>query len=125
MLNESAARLDRTFAALGDSTRRAILRRLARGEATVGDLAAPFSISPPAISRHLRVLEKAGLIVRRRDGKHRRCRLEPRALQNAVVWLGFYRRFWNESLDRLAEHLKSPTTERKSHGSDRPEREQN
>jgi len=88
MLNEQAARLDRTFTALCDSTRRAILRRLARGEATVGDLAAPFSISPPAISRHLRVQERAGLIVRRRRGHDHCCPFEPGYLQTVCERLG-------------------------------------
>jgi DNA-binding transcriptional ArsR family regulator len=104
-------RLDLTFAALADATRRAILARLATGEATVGELAAPFDISLPAISRHLKVLENASLIARRRDGQTRRCRLQPNALADAAEWLAFYRKFWGESLDRLAAHLA--TTERK------------
>lgn len=97
--------LDRTFAALADPTRRAILARLAEGEATVGELASPFAISLPAISRHLGVLEDAALIVRERDGQHRRCRLRPEALAAASEWLDFYRRFWSESFGRLAAHL--------------------
>jgi DNA-binding transcriptional ArsR family regulator len=97
--------LDLTFAALADPTRRAILHRLARGSATVGELASPFDISLPAISRHLRVLEDASLIVREREGQHRRCRLRPEALARASTWLEFYRRFWNESFDRLDAHL--------------------
>lgn len=100
--------LDLTFAALSDPTRRAILHRLAEGDATVGELAAPFAISLPAISRHLRVLEDASLIVRERDGQHRRCRLQPQALERANDWLAFYRRFWNASLDRLEAHLRKP-----------------
>jgi DNA-binding transcriptional ArsR family regulator len=98
--------LDHTFAALADPTRRAILGRLVAGEATVNELAAPFAISLPAISRHLKVLERASLILRIRDGQHRRCRLNPRALDQAVDWLAFHVGFWNESLDRLAEHIE-------------------
>ena len=113
--------LDLTFSALSDATRRAILARLALGEATVGELAEPFDISLPAISRHLRVLEEASLITRERQGQHRICRLDPRALATASEWLAFYRRFWSEGLDRLEEHLKrtaTETTEGPSHGRD-------
>jgi len=99
--------LDHTFNALSDPTRRAILARLAQGEATVGELARPFAISQPAISRHLKVLEKAALISNERRGKHRRCRLRPEALDGAAAWLEFHRRFWTGSLDRLDAHLKS------------------
>jgi DNA-binding transcriptional ArsR family regulator len=99
--------LDHTFGALADPTRRAILVRLARGEATVGELAAPFDISLPAVSRHLKVLERAALISNARTGKQRRCRLRPEALVSAQEWLDFNRRFWNGSLDRLASHLKN------------------
>ena len=99
--------LDHTFGALADPTRRAILVRLARGEATVGELAAPFDISLPAVSRHLKVLERAALISNERTGKQRRCRLRPEALVSAQEWLDFNRRFWNGSLDRLASHLKN------------------
>ena len=105
-LDRGAAALDRTFAALADPTRRAILARLGAGEATVGELAAPFAISLPAISRHLKVLEQASLIRRTRDGQHRRCRVNPATLEQAADWLAFHRRFWDESFDRLAEHLQ-------------------
>jgi len=98
--------LDLTFSALADPTRRAILARLARGEATVGQLAEPFSISPPAISRHLKVLEDAALISNERSGKHRICRLRPEALASAAEWIEFHRRFWTGSFDRLNAHLK-------------------
>jgi DNA-binding transcriptional ArsR family regulator len=98
--------LDVTFSALADATRRGILARLARGESTVGELARPYSISLPAISRHLRVLQSAALIVCERRGKHRVCRLEARCLSSATQWLEFYRKFWNESFDRLDDHLK-------------------
>jgi DNA-binding transcriptional ArsR family regulator len=97
--------LNLTFAALADPTRRAILARLAQGDAMVGDLAAPFDISLPAISRHLRVLEAASLITRERQGQHRRCRLRPEALHGASEWLEFYRRFWSGAFDRLDAHL--------------------
>src|ERR1700742_3957452 len=98
--------LDTTFAALSDPTRRAILARLATGEATVGELAEPFDISLPAISRHLKVLEEASLISNERQGKHRRCRLKPEALTSAAEWIDFNRRFWSGSFDRLNAHLK-------------------
>ena len=101
--------LDRTFAALADPVRRAILARLAGGDATVNELAKPFAISLPAISRHLKVLEKADLLIRIPDGQHRRCRLRPEKLAEAGNWIAFYRRFWEESFDRLAEHLKHIT----------------
>jgi DNA-binding transcriptional ArsR family regulator len=97
--------LSTTFAALADPTRRAILARLAAGEASVGELAAPFAMSLPAISKHLRVLERAQLIRRRKDAQWRRYALQPDSLRAAADWLGQYERFWTESLDRLAEHL--------------------
>ena len=105
--------LDQTFTALADPTRRAILERLARGEATVGELAAPFRISLPAISRHLKVLEQASLISNERRGKHRQCRLIPEKLAGATEWLDFHRRFWTGSLDRLGAHLKQTAKENK------------
>ena len=98
--------LDLTFAALADPTRRAILGRLAQGDATVGELAAPFDMSLPAISRHLRVLEEESLIVRERQGPHRLCRLRPQPLAGASEWLDSYRRFWSGAFDRLDAHLK-------------------
>ena len=97
--------LDLTFAALADPTRRSILERLARGDATSGELAAPFSISRPAVSKHLNVLERAGLITRTRDAQWRRARLEAQPLAEAVRWLESYRAFWEGSFERLAEHL--------------------
>jgi DNA-binding transcriptional ArsR family regulator len=93
--------LDSTFAALADPTRRAILARLADGEATVMDLAEPFDLSQPAISKHLKVLEKAGLITRRRDAQRRPCKLDADRLAEATEWLASFRRFWGESFDRL------------------------
>jgi len=98
--------LSTTFAALADPTRRAILARLSGGEATAGELAAPFAISPPAISRHLRVLENAALIAGARAGKYRRYRLDAGGMRQAADWLDRYRQFWSESFDRLDEHLK-------------------
>jgi DNA-binding transcriptional ArsR family regulator len=115
--------LDATFAALADPTRRAILARLAAGEHTVSELAAPFDISLPAISRHLRVLEQASLITKLRDGQHRRCRLDPQALDRAADWLEFQRRFWNQSLDRLALHLRQTRKSKEpAHGQPRKAR---
>ncbi len=111
MYTQETGLLDRTFHALGDPTRRAILVRLARGPATVGELAAPFAMSLPAISRHLRVLVDASLIHNQRDGKSRRCELRPEALGGARDWLDFHRRFWSGSLDRLDSHLKTRRTE--------------
>ena len=98
--------LDTTFAALADPTRRAIVSRLAKGEATVGELAKPFGISLPAISRHLKVLELAALITNERHGKHRHCRLNPGVLDSVSAWVDTHRRFWAGSLDRLATHLE-------------------
>ena len=104
-----AGRLDATFAALADPTRRAILDRLAAGEASVGELARPFAMSQPAVSKHLKVLERAGLISRRRDAQRRPSRLEGKPLAEAAGWLADYRRFWERSfrnLDALLEELK-------------------
>jgi DNA-binding transcriptional ArsR family regulator len=98
--------LSTTFAALADPTRRAILARLASGETSVTELAEPFRMSLPAVSKHLKVLERAGLIVRGRDAQWRPCRLEPGPLRNAADWLEHYRRFWEESFDRLEDYLQ-------------------
>src|SRR5215510_3926372 len=98
--------LSNTFSALSDPTRRAILARLARGETPVTELAKPFDMSLPAISKHLKVLEKAGLITRGREAQWRPCRIEPKALKNVDDWLEGYRRFWVERLDRLEEYLR-------------------
>jgi DNA-binding transcriptional ArsR family regulator len=106
--------LDYTFSALADPTRRALLARLAEGEATVGELARPFAISLPAISRHLKILEEASLISNERHGKHRLCRLRPEALAGATEWLDFYRRFWSESLKRLDAYLREHPEEKTS-----------
>jgi DNA-binding transcriptional ArsR family regulator len=98
--------LDTTFSALSDPTRRAILARLALGETSVTELAKPFAMSLPAVSKHLKVLERAGLIARSREAQWRPCRIEPRALKDIDDWLGHYRRFFDESLDRLDDYLK-------------------
>jgi DNA-binding transcriptional ArsR family regulator len=97
--------LSNTFSALADPTRRAILARLAAGEASVTELAEPFAMSLPAVSKHLKVLERAGLISRGRAAQWRPCRLAPEPLKDAAGWIDEYRRFWDESLDRLAEFL--------------------
>jgi DNA-binding transcriptional ArsR family regulator len=107
--------LDATFAALADPTRRAILTRLADGEATVRELAAPFSMSQPAISKHLKVLERAGLITRGRDAQRRPCRLAARPLKDATDWLENYRRFWEESFRRLDTLLDELRNKEKGH----------
>lgn len=97
--------LDLVFGALADATRRGIVERLAVGEATVTELAAPFSISLPAISRHLKVLERASLITRSQQGRWRHARLSPTSLADAATWLSRYERLWTESFDRLDDHL--------------------
>jgi DNA-binding transcriptional ArsR family regulator len=100
-----AERLDETFAALADPTRRAILARLATGESSVNDLTRPFAMSQPAISKHLKVLERAGLISRGRDAQRRPCRIEGKSLKEAAGWLEKYRQFWEGSFERLDELL--------------------
>ena len=105
-----AAHLDTTFAALADPTRRAILARLSSGEATVKELAEPFAMSLPAVSKHLKVLEHAGLIARGREAQWRPCRLEVAPLKEAAEWIGGYRKFWEESFDRLDDLLKELQT---------------
>ena len=107
-------RLSATFAALADPTRRAILARLSRGEATVTELAAPFAMSLPAISKHLKVLERAGLIERGREAQWRPCRLQAEPLKEVEDWVEQYRRHWEESFDRLDEYLRELQTRGKS-----------
>lgn len=108
MVKYSEARLDRTFSALSDPTRRAILARLGKGAASVGELARPFDISLPAVSRHLRTLEAAGLVVRHREGRVRRCVLNAQPLDDAAALIETYRRFWEGRLDRLSRFLERP-----------------
>jgi len=100
-------RLSSTFAALADPTRRAILARLASGQASVTELAAPFEMTMPAVSKHLKVLERAGLIARSRDAQWRPCRLDGEPLRDVAGWMEQYRRFWDESFDRLDDYLQS------------------
>jgi len=102
-----------TFSALADPTRRAILARLALGETSVSELAEPFKISMPAVSKHLRVLETAGLITRSRNAQLRPCKLKPEPLREAAAWLDEYRNFWEQSFDRLDEYLKTLQVEQK------------
>jgi len=102
-------RLDETFAALANSTRRRMLARLAEGEATVNELAAPFDMSLPAISKHLKVLERAGLVVRGRHAQYRPCRLDAAPLEQVSTWAEQYRPVWEERLDRLDDHLRRLT----------------
>jgi DNA-binding transcriptional ArsR family regulator len=104
--------LNATFAALADPTRRAILARLAAGEATVKELSEPFAMSGPAVSKHLRVLERAGLITRGRDAQWRPCRLEAAPLKDVAEWAGEYRRFWDASYERLDDYLQHLQEER-------------
>jgi DNA-binding transcriptional ArsR family regulator len=113
-------RLDATFAALADPTRRAILARLMLGEATVMELAEPFAMSQPAISKHLKVLERAGLVSRGRDAQRRPCRLEARPLAEATAWLEGYRRFWEGSFERLDDLLVEMKAEEKKRGKTKP-----
>ena len=117
----SPDQLDATFAALADPTRRAILARLSRGETSVKELARPFDISAPAITKHLKVLERAGLITRSREAQWRPCRLNPTPLRDAAEWIEHYRRFWEESFDRLDAYLQQLQTKpqrrrKQSHG---------
>jgi DNA-binding transcriptional ArsR family regulator len=108
-----------TFAALADPTRRAILSRLSRGEATVTELAAPFDMSLPGISKHLKVLEKAGLIERGREAQWRPCRLQAAPLRDVDEWVEQYRRFWEERLDRLGDYLRELQREKRADDDDR------
>src|SRR5690242_10369791 len=112
----AADRLSVTFAALPDPPRRAILARLALGETTVSELARPFKMSGPAVSKHLKVLEHAGLIARGRAAQWRPCRLEPAALKGVDDWLETYRRLWEQRLDRLEDYLKTLQTKEKKNG---------
>jgi DNA-binding transcriptional ArsR family regulator len=108
--------LDATFAALADPTRRAILARLARGEASVNELAEPFDMSLPAISKHLKVLERAGLITRTREAQSRPCRIEAAPLVAAADWIEHHRKTWESRLDRLDAYLKTLQTKEKPDG---------
>jgi DNA-binding transcriptional ArsR family regulator len=107
--------LTTTFAALADPTRRAILARLASGELSVMELAEPFDMSLPAVSKHLKVLQRAGLVTRGREAQWRPCRLDARPLRDAADWVEHYRRFWTQSFDRLDDYLHKLKSEEKSH----------
>ena len=111
MVNLLDNSLGATFAALADPTRRAILERLAHGEASVTELAGPFDVSLPAISKQLRVLERAGLLTQNKQGRVRHCRLEASPMREATQWLVRYRRYWERQLDQLAEYLSELQTE--------------
>ena len=108
--------LDLTFAALSDPTRRAILARLSRGEASVTQLAEPFKMSLPAISKHLKVLQKAGLITQSREAQWRPCRLEAKPLKQAAEWIERYREYWEESFDNLDSYLRDIQSKEKKRG---------
>lgn len=112
----TADHLTATFTALADPTRRAILARLTLGEASVTELAEPFDMTMPAISKHLKVLERAGLIARSREAQWRPCHLEPAPLKEVADWLEHYRRFWEESFDRLHDYLRELKKKEKKHG---------
>ena len=105
MVNISAAKLDVIFSALSDSTRRAMLQRLTKGEMPVMELAEPFDISKPAVTKHLKVLENAGLLRRQIVGRNHRCRLVPQPLSDVAVWIAFYENFWNKKFDALDKYL--------------------
>lgn len=107
MVNYRAETLNHTFAALADPTRRAILERLSFGDSSVTALAEPFDVSLPAISKQLRVLERAGLLTQEKDGRVRRCRLEALPMKEAVEWIAQYQRFWEDKLDSLANYLEN------------------
>jgi len=115
----STDHLSATFAALADPTRRAILARLASGEYSVSELAAPFDMSMPAVSKHLRVLERAGLIARRREAQRRPCRIEAAPLKDVADWAARYRHIWEQRLDRLDGYLRELQAKEKSHGRQR------
>lgn len=109
-MEKSQDKLTLTFAALSDPTRRAILAKLSHGETTVKELSKPFGISAPAITKHLKVLENAGLISRGKEAQWRPCRIEAEALKEVADWVGEYRKFWEESFDRLDAYLKTMTS---------------
>lgn len=112
-MRQAEDKLTLTFMALSDPTRRAILSKLSRGEATVQELSTPFDISAPAITKHLKVLERAGLISRGKTAQWRPCRIEVEPLKEAANWIGEYRKFWEESFDRLDVYLKAMTNKKK------------
>ncbi len=120
MQTTTSSQLNRIFAALSDPTRRAIVARLAKGEVSVGELAEPFAMSGPAISKHLKVLEKAGLLDRRIEGRVHHCSLIPGPLQSASAWIETYRAFWNTQFDALEAFLEQTTPEQAPENQDHP-----
>ncbi len=112
----NSRQLDLTFSALSDPTRRAILSMLASGEKSVTDLAEPFRMTLPAVSKHLKVLQRAGLVSQSREAQWRPCRLEAKPLKDAADWIEHYRRYWEESFDRLDEYLREVQSKEKKHG---------
>jgi DNA-binding transcriptional ArsR family regulator len=114
----SPDRLSTTFAALADPTRRAILARLVAGESSVNEIARPFKMSLPAVSKHLKVLERSGLVARGRRAQWRPCRLQARPLKEVSEWVGDYRRFWEESFDRLGDYLHELKRKEKNHATE-------
>ena len=117
-MTSSTHQLDRVFSALSDPTRRAILARLALGEATVNELIAPFEFSQPTISKHLKVLERAGLVSRGREAQYRPVRLNAAPLAEVAQWLGNYQQFWDQSLDQLGEYVKILQAKEQLHETD-------
>ena len=124
-MNVEADSLSTTFAALADPTRRAILARLALGEATVSELAAPFDMSLPGISKHLKVLQRAGLIEQGRQAQWRPCRLAPAPLREVAGWVEQYRRHWEESFERLSDYLRELQSSQEQQEGDDDDRDQN
>ncbi|MDP6473779.1 MAG: metalloregulator ArsR/SmtB family transcription factor [Alphaproteobacteria bacterium] len=124
MVKYQSEPLDDVFSALADPTRRAILARLADGESSVGELAAPFDISLPAVSRHLRVLRNAGLVTRHKEGRVRRCTLDAAPLRAASDWIAHYRRFWEDQFDSLAEYLERTQENPEDRAQDKSEEEE-
>lgn len=124
MVNYPPTVLDRTFGALSDATRRAMIQRLASGESSVSELAEPFDMSLPAALKHVRILEQAGLLVRLKEGRVVRCRLQPKPLEEATQWIEGHRRFWEKNLDSLAAFLEQTKQKgeqhARRHGKERP-----
>ena len=121
MVNLQHTMLDGTFSALADPTRRAMLARLARGEASVGELAAPHAMSLPAVSKHLKVLETAGLVARRKDGRVHRCRIDAGPMRDAASWIDQYRRFWEGQFDALDDYLNQLNDEEDKDDTGKPD----
>jgi len=112
----ASRRLDHVFAALSDPTRRAIVARLARGDASVGEIAEPFAMTAPAVTKHLKVLERAGLLTREVDGRVHRCRLHVRPMEDAVAWIARHRKFWERQFDSLSAYLAQYGSEKSTRG---------